>query len=293
MRFLLLFTWFTIIFGRSHHSPRQAVHDSDTNEFPDFPDIGKVTATTATPQESEPIPIGKDKEENAFSFATDESKNYGHIDEGEARLEPEIPKPSFSEYPDNSPTTLAPYFEDRNSMTPSYRMRVFQPPANTPMYQNSNYNTRPIQSTGYSTYQRSFYSPNRPYRPAYYPPQRTQGYYQPQHYTYPGQVDTSDLVYLTANGPVPVNPALGPIILYGNAGQSPISTSYGGYSGASYGQQQPVYAGYNGYSQGYSANYGQNNGGYSPSYAQQSSYGQWSPYGTSYKIGGGATSYLG
>ncbi|CAJ0920442.1 unnamed protein product, partial [Mesorhabditis belari] len=179
------------------------------------------------------------------------------------------------------------------------------------MYQNSNYNPRPIQSTGYSTYQRSFYSPNRPYRPAYYQPQRTQGYYQPQHYTYPGQVDTSDLVYLTANGPVPVNPALGPIILYGNAGQSPISTSYGGYSGASYGQQQPVstsyggysgasygqqqpaYAGYNGYSQGYSANYGQNDGGYSPSYAQQSSYGQWSPYGTSYKIGGGSMSYLG
>ncbi|CAJ0919924.1 unnamed protein product, partial [Mesorhabditis belari] len=134
MRFLLLFTWFTIIFGRSHHSPRQAVHDSDTNEFPDFPDIGKVTATTATPQESEPIPIGKDKEENAFSFATDESKNYGHIDEGEARLEPEIPKPSFSEYPDNSPTTLAPYFEDRNSMkrmNRNQRTRVIPPDLDT------------------------------------------------------------------------------------------------------------------------------------------------------------------
>ncbi|CAJ0558210.1 unnamed protein product, partial [Mesorhabditis spiculigera] len=107
---------------------------------------------------------------------------------------------------------------------------------------------------------------------------------------------SDDLVYLTASGPVPVNPALGPIILYGNSGGS--GTSGGGGSAiGGFGQSTPMYSGYgSGYGAGYGSptystqatGYGYGSGG---GYAQD--YGRWSPYGTTYKIGQDSLGYLG
>ncbi|CAJ0577964.1 unnamed protein product, partial [Mesorhabditis spiculigera] len=263
----------------------------DDGIFDDFDGISTKfhTDQTTPTTEAPPIPIGTDQTETPSWEEI--------ITTTAAPFDPVAVADNF----ENLPVTAAPFQPPQPPASPPDPVPQAPqiPEPQTAPYavvpQPSSYRAQP--NAYRASYRRPvYYQPTYQYRPAY----RPQPQYQPQRPVYYAQPQASaasdDLVYLTASGPVPVNPALGPIILYGNSGNS--GTSGGGGSAiGGFGQSTPMYSGYgSGYGAGYGSQtystqataYGYGSGG---GYAQD--YGRWSPYGTTYKIGQDSLGYLG